>query len=1008
MKHCNTLPDCIVILVLVLTGFLPAFSQDRCGTVEYMGYMRNNHQLREDDSTFEQWLTSKIQEKRLRTNAGEIAFQIPVVIHVIHKGEAIGSGSNITEAQIMSQISVLNSDFNRKNADTVNTPSSFLPVAGKLKITFVMARQTPEGLPTNGILRVKGSKNSWSVDDDVTLKAMSYWPAEDYLNLWVTDLSGSLMGYAQFPVSTLPGLEGASVNRLTDGVVVDYRAFGSIDDGDFNLFTDYNKGRAATHEIGHFLGLRHIWGDDDGACGGNGDYVSDTPEQGDHTNGCPAHPYITCSTASMFQNYMDYTNDNCMNIFTAGQTGRMETVLNNSPRRNSLLNSPGLADPYPVQNDLGIADIASPAETVCNQTISPKLHIVNNGTNPITTTTLKITANDQEVKTEAFYFNPPLPPSETAEITFVPFARAPGSYRLTFDIVTTNEVDDAKLPDNKKNIDVTVLQIIALPAKERFEVMPSGWLIRNPDASAAWSIHSAPAYNPSNRSLYLNFYQSRDGLGEADGLLSPVFDLSHAISPYLIFDVAYAPYPGRDDGLKVYVISGCASADTGIEVYSKSGSSLATVTASTGAFVPSRADHWRREVIDLHEFIGKGRVQLVFTGINDRGNNLYIDNIQMVAQLAENIAIKKITRPSPVLCSNEIQPSLVIENEGNIIITSLLVRYAVNNGEVATASFAEGISLQPDEVKEITLPSVTLAEGENTISFEVAEPNGLADIFTEGNNVTIKVVVNEVADRIPLRENFDDDDWSASWTAINSVGSSDVGWKRIVTQYNESLYVNSYDPAEMFDEAWLVSPVLDFSGTSEASLFFDLSYRHANDGNDRFKILASRDCGVSYDAVLFDKAGGLLSGLTDEVSWKPTDVSHWQREYVNLNALAGEEGVRIALVFTNGNGNNFYLDNLEFFASDEPAPLSVEAPYTLYGNPPSGASDFYITFNLSKKQPVKYELVDITGKLISREEWPDVLNQTFRVECRTASQGLYVVRLLIGGRYYANRVVVSQ
>jgi gliding motility-associated-like protein len=184
------------------------------------------------------------------------------------------------------------------------------------------------------INRIKGSKPSWTIQDNEELKSLIYRAAEDYLNIWVCDLT-DYYGYAQFPLSTLPGIENSLTNRLTDGVIISYKNFGSIDYGNFDLDPAYNKGRTAVHEVGHFFGLRHLWGDAVG-CGGT-DYVIDTPSQSSQTSGCPIHPQPDCSTAKMFQNYMDFTDDACMNMFTKGQVDRMRIVLENSPRRASLL-----------------------------------------------------------------------------------------------------------------------------------------------------------------------------------------------------------------------------------------------------------------------------------------------------------------------------------------------------------------------------------------------------------------------------------------------------------------------------------------------------------------------------------------------------------------------------------------------------------------------------------------------------------------------------------------------
>ncbi len=297
--------------------------------------------LNESDAQFEQWLADRIQrrkglEKEKRVQA--TSYKIQVVVHIIHRGEAIGVGTNISNAQVSSQMQVLNKDFKRQNSDAINTPAEFQGVAGATSIEFILARTDPNGKPSSGIVRVKGQKPDYTIDDDELLKAQSYWPAENYLNIWVCYLNDRY-GYTQFPVSTLPGLENSSKNRLTDGIVISFEAFGSSDYGNFLLKPGSDKGRTTTHEMGHFLGLRHPWGDKANCIGD--DYVEDTPTQANQTIGCPTHPQKECPASAplskMFQNYLDYTDDACMNLFTQGQVDRMITVLENSPRRASLL-----------------------------------------------------------------------------------------------------------------------------------------------------------------------------------------------------------------------------------------------------------------------------------------------------------------------------------------------------------------------------------------------------------------------------------------------------------------------------------------------------------------------------------------------------------------------------------------------------------------------------------------------------------------------------------------------
>lgn len=393
----------LLTLSLLLVFYSALEAQKRCATVEYQTLNRSGENIIKSEKQFEKVLAEQIQARR-RNPFSRIepqgTYQIPVVVHVIHNGEALGVGRNIPDAQIISQINVLNKDFNRENDDQINTPADFLSVAGNLDIEFVLAKQDPNGNCTSGIARVNGNREQWSLSREAQFKALSYWPAEDYLNIWVLHFSGYL-GYASFPtLSGLPGLDEDEENPLLDGVVIDYRVFGSIDDGPFALDETYNKGRTTTHEVGHFFGLRHIWGDDNDCS--QSDYVEDTPDQEDETYDCNLtvsspviHPEAdACTSMKMFQNYMDYTDDVCMNLFTQDQVARMMVVLENSPRRGSLFTSHGLEEPATQDIvDLMVTDIDFPSEITC---------AVGRGTKtPFTLSLANVTTSDVD---EVTYF----------------------------------------------------------------------------------------------------------------------------------------------------------------------------------------------------------------------------------------------------------------------------------------------------------------------------------------------------------------------------------------------------------------------------------------------------------------------------------------------------------------------------------------------------------------------------------------------------------------------------
>jgi hypothetical protein len=240
--------------------------------------------------------------------------KIPVVVHVVYKTAA----QNISDAQVKSQIDVLTADYRKKNADVGTVPAVFAPLASDARVVFELATTDPSGQPTAGITRTATNVNSFSDDDAVKSAASGghdAWPADKYLNIWVCQLSGGLLGYAQFPGGP----------TATDGVVILHSAFGTSG----TAAAPFNLGRSATHEVGHWLNLRHIWGDDGTGCAGS-DFVTDTPNQGGPNYGTPAFPHVTCSNGpngDMFMNYMDYVDDAIMVMFSAGQVTRMQATL---------------------------------------------------------------------------------------------------------------------------------------------------------------------------------------------------------------------------------------------------------------------------------------------------------------------------------------------------------------------------------------------------------------------------------------------------------------------------------------------------------------------------------------------------------------------------------------------------------------------------------------------------------------------------------------------------------
>jgi hypothetical protein len=318
---------------------------ERCSTMKVFEEALRNNPNGETLEQFESWLQQKIREAKMKPKGTQrTVITIPYIIHVIHNGEAVGTASNIPSTWIAAQMAAMNRDFRYNNADKINLPAVFQPVAADFEIEFCPAVVDPTGaiLAEPGVDRVNRVTKGFSAPPyssgtfDASVKPATIWNTDNYFNIWTANVGTSLLGYATFPSTTLlSGLTSSIGTATTDGVVVSYLAFGDLNPG---LTANFNKGRTLVHEAGHWLGLRHIWGD--GSCAT--DYCNDTPTQSASNTGCPTFPKVTCSNGpngDMFYNYMDYSYDACMYCFTADQKTRAVTIMNNSPRRLSLLSS---------------------------------------------------------------------------------------------------------------------------------------------------------------------------------------------------------------------------------------------------------------------------------------------------------------------------------------------------------------------------------------------------------------------------------------------------------------------------------------------------------------------------------------------------------------------------------------------------------------------------------------------------------------------------------------------
>jgi hypothetical protein len=317
-----------VLGICIIISFI-ASAQRECATQSYIEEQRSSHPSLSDRlAAAEAFIQRQKINARLHGEGAANVIKIPVVVHILFSD----ASQNISDAQVNSQIEALNRDFRRDNGDSVTTPERFRSVAADVQIEFVLATADPAGRATTGIVRKQTHITYWKADDKIKLASeggSAAWDSRFYLNIWVGNLQ-YVIGY-----STLPGGPAEK-----DGIVIATSAFGTLD-----RKGAYNLGRTTVHEVGHWLSLKHIWGDT--YCGD--DLVEDTPKQGNFTPGCPTSFRSSCnngSTGDMYMNYMDYTGDACLNLFTEGQKERMRSLFNAGGPRNTLLYSKGLNQPW--------------------------------------------------------------------------------------------------------------------------------------------------------------------------------------------------------------------------------------------------------------------------------------------------------------------------------------------------------------------------------------------------------------------------------------------------------------------------------------------------------------------------------------------------------------------------------------------------------------------------------------------------------------------------------------
>lgn len=625
---------CLAVCVLLLFGSQTLLkAQVRCGSMEAMEASFKKHpELRSGFDNQIKIIQQHVQQRKalgnaLRTEGAPIVY-VPVVFHIV-----LPNPNVVTDAQIQAQINQINTDYAALNPDSLKIPPAFKPLFANTQIQFKLAQRTPNDEPSTGIVRTATTHTSFSITDN-SLKYTSQggddaWDHTRFFNVWITNLSGGYLGYSTFPNGSVAAEDGCVINVI------------GLPGGQY----PYNKGRTLTHEAGHYFFLYHIWGDDNGACTGT-DYIDDTPNQGNYTSGCPDSVVVdNCTTTPpgiMYENYMDYTDDACMVMFTRDQVIRMQTSLNDY--RSSLYTSNG-ADPVVVYAlDAAAKSINTPLQRACSSTFSPVITLRNRGSQTITSATIYASVdNGTAVATNWTGF---LTTFNDATVTLNALNITQGTHILKVIVSSPNGGTDQNTSNDTLTTAFQYYEPVTPPVSESFEKAtfpPTGWDIINPDQSYTWERVTGVGKTGNASVVIRNFDCGLNG--QKDYLRLPTVNIANADSSFMTFQVAAATQANPSstsiplDTLEVMVSKDCGATFTSL--YKKWGRSLVTDTIPvTTSFVPA-SSQWRKDSVNLTPYIGAGPLVIAFVNTTEYQNNIYLDDINVYkVNISDNLKSK--------------------------------------------------------------------------------------------------------------------------------------------------------------------------------------------------------------------------------------------------------------------------------------------------------------------------------------------------------------------------------
>lgn len=969
---------------------------------------------------------------------------LPVVFHIV-----LPNPYSISQAVVQSQIDALNTDFSGLNADSLNIPVGYIPLRGHSQIRFVLAKRTPSGALTNGVERIVSSTtgNPDNVVDSIKRAALGgadAWDPRSYINIWVGNIAddAGTLGYTQIPGSGVPADDGIFCNAEGFGVSI-------------CNFSVYNKGRTIVHEMGHYFGLFHIWGDDENSsntCSGddfraltnegstytlplslynpNGQGntasdIGDTPNQAIATTDCSTgiHHDACNSTVNgiIYEDYMDYTQDDCYSMFTKKQVARMEYVLDTY--RTTLETSLGgtapagapTRDAAPIYsvNPGGMEtseclSVYHPSTLTCAGNITPMVLIENKGLNTITSLTVGYRLNGGAAVT--MNINPNLLSGANQQVQFPSIAVPTGNYTFKFFTANLNGSGTDQVSSNDTlSATLSVPNPVALPVSQGFEsgvFPPTGWTIYNPDNNNTWQL-TTPGKN-SAHSIFINNYDNSNS-NQTDDIRTPKINLTNADPVIIQFDLAHKNYPDAayNDTLQVLVSNDCGATFT--PFFNKAGAALATAgSSSDGYFTPAAGDWQTQKVVVDGSILTSGNIVIAFRNISNFGNNIFIDNINITQEKSRDLTVTGVNPPTATECEEPTIPVAVVKNVGFSTITGFNVSYSIDNGAPSQTTVT-GVSLAPDAQMNVPLNTFTPSGGQHVITVYSAQPvsstgtgdeNILNDTLHKSFYATGKVSP-------PAATGFEEPTFPpATWSVENPDGG--ITWERTTAAANTgtaSMVIRNYDNPSLGTTDNFVSSVI--SGTANYDsmyVSFDYAYATGNSSTmaDTLALLVSTDCGQTFTTV-WKKWGAALQTTSGSGGGRfVPGTGDWGNVNLNLFKYVNTQDFQMYFAAKGNHQNNLYIDDINIYGINVPARLKAQG-YLIYPNP---FRQQFIVRNY--EVPVTLESVRVyntSGQLIWSQQYNGNATTEITVDMSNAPAGVYYVKLFYRDKSVVQKVV---